>query len=148
MKVGLVPRIEIGAPLPTAAVVGSHRYNGRAKAFIELDQRVAKTAVGQGEEPDAGQLRRNQPQRSTFRKVADLVHLQRSLEDAAGKLTVTAASIDFFVGLVCKTIGEIVALRIPKFLTKFGEAGFACYSDLPAPLVPIESSLRLSDQKR
>jgi hypothetical protein len=57
------------------------------------------------------------------------------LEDAVGKLNVTAASIDFFVGLVRKAIGVIVV--ISKFLTKFGQAGLACYSDLPAPLVPI-----------
>jgi len=69
------------------------------------------------------------------------------LENAIGKLTVTAAGIDSLVGLIRKTIGVIVVLRISKSLTKFGEARFAGYPDLLAPLVPIESGLRLSNKK-
>jgi hypothetical protein len=68
------------------------------------------------------------------------------LEDAVGELNVTAASINFFVSLVRKANGVVVV--ISEFLTKFDEAGFACNSDLPAPLVPVEISLRVRQRCR
>jgi hypothetical protein len=75
---------------------------------------------------------------STFRQVAHLQYLQGSLEYAARKLTVASAGIDFLVGLICYAIGVVVALSIPEFLTKFGEARLARSSCLLDPLMPVE----------
>jgi hypothetical protein len=69
------------------------------------------------------------------------------LEYAGRKLTVASAGIDFLVGLICYAIGVVVALSIPEFLTKFGEARLARYSGLLDPLGSI-GRLRVNDKRR